>query len=221
MAHKQLFWLVAAFLAAAALSYAATIPEIASKRLEPSEPLGDEFEQLITDTEKKEAKDIESGKSEGWQPNEIPPFWVTKGAAIAEVKKVRELILAGRLPQNFDMNPKYLDVVYCVLNKDRWEGGRRDVDLDLHGFRKVDAVTLAKRLVARARRLGRKMVSVDTGKGNHSPGGAPVLQPAVEYFLIGCQYEYTKRIDHLLQITGMFDMDAQSPDALQTPNCLQ
>ena len=217
MAHKQLLWLVAALLAAAAVSYAATIPGRASDEVEPTSD--DEFEPFFP--ESKRDADTPADTSRNWSPDEVPPFWVTKGSAIAEVKQVRELILAGRLPANFNMTSKYRDVVYCVLDKDRWDGGRRDVDLDLHGFRKVDAVTLAKRLLARARRLGRQTVSVDTGKGNHSPGGMPVLQPAVEYFLIGCQYDYTKRIDHLLQITGMFDMNAQTPDALQTTNCVQ
>jgi DNA-nicking Smr family endonuclease len=59
---------------------------------------------------------------------------------------------------------------------------RLDLELDLHGLTRDEALTSLSRFIAGAYNRGQKAVLVITGKGNNSPA-EPVLQGAVASWL--------------------------------------
>ena len=87
-------------------------------------------------------------------------------------------------PTGPDFQALYTRAARCILDRSTWTpGSRPDVDLDLHMFRKRDALGLLEVLLREARLSHRARVTVDTGRGAHSAGGRAVLQPAVSAFL--------------------------------------
>jgi DNA-nicking Smr family endonuclease len=72
-----------------------------------------------------------------------------------------------------------------------------DVEIDLHGLRVPEALSLVEQALARAETGGAERVRIVCGKGKGSPGGVGVLREAVAGWLEAHGYSgrYRRQVD--------------------------
>ncbi len=126
------------------------------------------------------------------------------------IREIRENI-REEISDDISMQPLYEIAVQCILDKSRWEQeSRKDVDLDLHCFRRKDALSLVELLLIRSRQRNewhtgkRQYFKIDTGKGSKSR--PPVLLPSVEEYLLKQNVHFNRFSD-----TGIFQVHPFSP----------
>jgi DNA-nicking Smr family endonuclease len=165
--------------------YAAEKAETEAKEAEPSKPAGKAVEEDERELFLRSMSDVKRLGPE-------PSVGKKKVAASPVPKKIddeeRRLFLDSvkRMDVTFrDEIPNVQPIRPAAANRMRQlKAGaiRINLELDLHGMSRDEALESIKHFITGAYNRGQKVVLVITGKGNNSPG-APVLQAAVVSWL--------------------------------------